>query len=107
VEGLTFTTKVDMDDETEAFITFHNDFLKRFDKVPNFPSVLAYEATQALFRALSQSSNPVDLTDTLKKIGIMNGLQNSFQWDAYGDIKSPSYINQVQNDRFVRLDSEQ
>ena len=107
VEGFTFTTNIDMESDAPAFIKFKEEFIDRFDKDPNFPTVLAYEATQVLFRALRQNPDPADLTDTLKKIGVMNGLQSTFQWDAYGDIKRPSYINQVQNGRFVKLDSKQ
>ena len=96
-----------MESNAPAFKKFKEDCSQRFDKEPKFPTVLAYEATQVLFRALRQNPDPANLTDTLKKIGVINGLQSSFQWDAYGDIKRPNYINQVQNGRFVKLDSKQ
>ena len=85
---------------------FKVDFTQRFDDEPKFPSVLAYEATQLLLKALQQNPDPNSLTETLKNMGVMEGLQDSFQLDKHGDVDRPSYINQVQKGRFVRLNSK-
>lgn len=106
VEGFTFTTNLDMTNETPEFQKFKADFTQRFDAPPKFPAVLAYEAAQVLFNALRRNPDPTTLGETLKKTGSMHGLQSTFKLDAYGDIERPSYINQVQKGSFVRLDSK-
>ena len=106
IEGFTFTTNVDMESHAAAFNQFKVDFTKRFDAEPKFPTVLAYEATQLLFSALRQNPDPAKLPETLKKLGIINGLQDRFQLDEHGDVDRPSYINQVREGRFVRLNSK-
>lgn len=103
VEGFTFTTNVDMENDSPAFRTFKSDFQKRFNKAPNFPAVLAYEATQLLFEALRLDDDPQGLKETLRKVGEVKGLQNNFQLDSFGDVKRPSYLNQVKEGHFVIL----
>jgi len=103
IEGFTFTTNVDMESNTVAFKQFKVDFTKRFDAKPKFPTVLAYEAAQLLFSALRQNPDPANLPETLKNLGAMEGLQDSFQLDKNGDVERPTYINQVQKGHFIRL----
>lgn len=106
IEGFTFTTNVDMESDAASFKKFKANFTQRFDDEPKFPSVLAYEATQLLINALRQNPDPNSLPVTLKNMGVVNGLQDRFQLDKHGDVERPSYINQVQKGRFVRLNKE-
>lgn len=104
VEGFTFTTNLNMDDETAAFTTFKNNFKARFDKEPNFPSVFAYEATQLLLDALRKDPNPANLQETLKNIGNVKGLQGDYKMDSFGDVERQSYLNEVRNGKFARVE---
>jgi branched-chain amino acid transport system substrate-binding protein len=103
VEGFTFTTNIDMDNETAEFKSFKSNFVDRFDKEPNFPAVFSYEATQLLFDALRKNSNRQQLPDTLKKLARVKGLQAEYKLDAYGDIERPPYLNKVKDGEFVRV----
>ena len=106
IEGFTFTTNVDMESDAPSFKKFKVDFTQRFDQAPKFPAVLAYEATQLLFNALRQNPDTESLPETLKKLGAIDGLQDRFQLDEHGDIERPSYINQVREGRFVKLNKK-
>lgn len=103
VEGFTFTTNIDMNDETSAFKTFKINFADRFDKEPNFPSVFSYEATQLLFDALRNNLNREKLPETLKMLPYVKGLQANYKLDRFGDIERAPYLNQVTNGEFVRV----
>ena len=103
VEGFTFTTNIDMNNEAAAFKTFKSNFADRFDKEPNFPAVFSYEATQLLFDALRNNSNRLQLPETLKKLPRVKGLQANYKLDSFGDIERPPYLNQVKNGAFVTV----
>lgn len=103
VEGFTFTTNIDMNDESVEFRAFKINFAKRFDRAPNFPSVFAYEATQLLFDALITNPSREDLPETLKNLARVQGLQDDYKLDDFGDIERAPYLNQVRGGEFVRV----
>jgi branched-chain amino acid transport system substrate-binding protein len=103
VEGFTFTTNIDMNNEAAAFKAFKSNFADRFDTEVNFPAVFSYEATQLIFEALRNNPNREELPETLKKLPKVKGLQANYKLDSFGDIERPPYLNQVKNGEFVSL----
>lgn len=101
VEEFTFTTNVNLEDNSPRFKNFKERFIKRFGAEPKFPSTLAYEATSVLFEAIRQNPGAKNLSATLEKIGHIQGLQGTISLDHFGDIIRPTYINKVQDGGFV------
>lgn len=103
IEHFTFTTIIDMDNDAPAFLEFEKNYVKRFTETPKFPAVLGYESILAIVRALAANPDPTALPQTLIDMGRFASLQDTIQFDIYGETSRPTYVNEVSNGEFISL----
>lgn len=100
VEGVVFSQLFDRKSRHKTYLKFRKRFKDRFDKEPNFAAAHGYEAALALFKALSETSEPEKLKATILEQGIFDGVQGSFEVDKYGDPQRKRYLIVVENGQF-------
>ncbi len=103
VEGMIIDHFMDRDDQRPAYLNFRSNYRTRFAEEPGFAALAAYEAANALFTALGQSTDPAKLKQTLLKIGTFSGVQGDFQLDAFGDSNRPTFLARIENGKFKRI----
>ncbi len=103
VEGMVIDQFFDRDNQQPEFLNFRKNYRSRFAEEPGFATLAAYEAANALFTALRQSSGPTQLKQTLLKIGTFSGVQEDFQLDAFGDSNRPTFLSKIENGKFRRI----
>jgi branched-chain amino acid transport system substrate-binding protein len=100
VEGITLTQFFDREDQSTRYLAFSKAFRDRFNREPGYASVAAYDATRALFVAMSQRGAG-SLKEALLTSGPYEGLQESWGFDRNGDARRKARIAVVRNARFV------
>jgi branched-chain amino acid transport system substrate-binding protein len=103
VEGLIFTTGVNLQSTAPAYLNFQKTYVMRFGETAKFPAILAYEATTYLLKALEQVEDPELLSEQLVKMGPSPGLQDGCQLNEFGDVIRSTYINEIRNGAFHNL----
>jgi branched-chain amino acid transport system substrate-binding protein len=103
VEGLTLTQFFNRDSQLPAYLKFRTDFLARFKREPGFASVVAYDATQAIVKALRLKGNR-SLKQALLEAGPYDGVQGQWNFDRFGDAQRKAFVTVVRNGRFVVVD---
>jgi branched-chain amino acid transport system substrate-binding protein len=89
VEGINVVQTFDRNSSAPRYQTFRQTYLERFHREPGFPGVYAYDATNVVLDALSRQKSGQSLKETVLAIRTFEGLQNSFSFDDYGDVKRP------------------
>jgi len=89
VEGLEFLHSVNIDSHAVAYITFRQQFRKRFGREPLFPAVHAYDATRIVLEALSRRDRGESLDQALLRIRTFDGVQYPLVFTPAGDLDSP------------------
>lgn len=92
LNNVIFTLPVNNNCNLPGFISFREQFLKRFNYPPTFAAVLAYDATQAVAAALRKDPDARSIRETLKRIKSFPGLQGDIALDQYGDPYRQLYI---------------
>ena len=100
VEGMIFSGPFDKDNKDPEFLDFRSSYLQRFGSEPNFAAVYAYEAVLFLAKGLEQAKDDPDRLIAVLPGMRIKGLLGELGLDPYGDIKRPSYIEEVQNQEF-------
>jgi len=105
VEGITVIQTFDRNNTNPRYLAFRDAFMERYHREPGFAGVYAYDATQVIFEALARRTEGQNLKQAVLSIRKFEGLQSTFQFDAYGDVKRPhSSISIVKNGQFVVLE---
>lgn len=104
VEGITMSQFFNRDDASPRYRAFAAAYTARFMQEPGFASVAAYDATQAIFTALTKAGKGQPLKDALLAAGPYEGLQERWNFDRYGDAQRQTYISVVRNGRFVLVE---
>lgn len=105
VEGMYFIGLNKAQFPSEAYESFKDDFFNKYQYEPTFVSVLAYDAFRVMVDALKAADDdgPVAVKKALLEAGSIDGLEESFDMDAYGDSNRKYLIYQIINDEFVPL----
>ena len=85
VDGAVFSNVFDENSQAPAYVSFRDDFVRRFGYSPNFASVCGHEAVNVLVTALRANPDPAVLKKTLLDISEFKGLQTLIIFDAFGD----------------------
>ena len=105
VEGMYFIGLNKAEFPSEAYISFKKDFENKYQYEPTFISVLTYDAFHVMVDALRQadSDSPKAVKQVILEGGSIDGLEETFEIDDYGDCNRKYLIYQIINDEFVPL----
>ena len=89
VEGVNVVQTFDRNSSAPRYLAFRQTYLERFHREPGFPGVYSYDATTVVLDALSRRKGEQSLKETVLAVRTFEGLQSSFSFDDYGDVKRP------------------
>ncbi len=102
VEGVTVVQTFDRNSTAPRYQEFRQAYLERFHREPGFAGVYAYDATKVVLDALSNRKGGQSLKETILSIRHFEGLQGTFSFDEFGDVKRPhASISIVRDGQFV------
>lgn len=101
VEGAFFYRTFDLAGTFPRYQTFLKAFEERFGRRPSYPAIHAYNAAWVVFTALRADARPEALPDTIRRIGVFDGLQGPLNIDRYGDMTGNFFQVEVAEGRFV------
>ncbi len=104
VEGLISYHSFNAESQRPSYLDFKEKFIKRFGYETSFASVLSYDATRLLLKAISQNADPGQLKQTLLGSGTFSGLQSDFKLDQYGDVSRALFQTVIVNGQFKVID---
>jgi branched-chain amino acid transport system substrate-binding protein len=102
VEGMTLTQFFNRDDSSAGYRAFADAYRTRFQQEPGFASVAAYDATRATLQALAAAGKGgLSLKQALLAAGPYRGLQESWNFDRFGDARRRTFVTVVRDGRFT------
>ncbi len=101
VEGMSSIQLFNRELDTPRYQGFLRAYRARFSTEPGFASVAAYDAVQALAQALRQQQDGQTVKQALLASGPYEGLQERWNFDAYGDVQRQTFVTIVRSGRFV------
>ncbi|HBD07374.1 MAG TPA: ABC transporter substrate-binding protein [Syntrophobacteraceae bacterium] len=102
VEGVNVVQTFDRNSTAPLYQAFRQTYLERFHREPGFPGVYAYDATNVVLESLRQRKSGQSIKETVLAIRNFEGLQSTFSFDDYGDVKRPHIsISVVRDGRFL------
>ncbi|WP_367848143.1 ABC transporter substrate-binding protein [Rhodoferax sp. WC2427] len=103
VEDLLIAQSYNRDDTSARYLGFHKAYLARFAREPGFSTIAAYDATTVLLQAMERQERGESVQQAILKYGPFQGLQQSIQFDRYGDTPRKVYFTEVHGGQFVLL----
>ena len=106
VEGAFLVGAIDINDRSDGFTKFKEDYLRKYGDNPNFSSVYSYETAVVLFQAMKMGPNlnPATLKKNIIKIRDFKGLQEDFQIDKFGDNDRTYQMFKIENGELRKVD---
>ncbi|HAA04204.1 MAG TPA: ABC transporter substrate-binding protein [Syntrophobacteraceae bacterium] len=102
VEGVNVVQTFDRNSTAPLYQAFRQTYLERFHREPGFPGVYAYDATNVVLESLKHRKSGQSIKETVLAIRNFEGLQSTFSFDDYGDVKRPHIsISVVRDGRFL------
>jgi branched-chain amino acid transport system substrate-binding protein len=91
--------------DTDSFRAFDEAYRERYGAAPSFSSVHSYEAVRLLAAALKRSSSlrGEDIRAAILDLDRIDGLQDDFTFDRFGDADRPYKVFRVVDGRFTRV----
>lgn len=103
VEGLLMTHAYNRNDDQPSFKAFRDDFKHRFQREFGSFSLLAYDSAKIVFAALKQQQPGENVKTALLKYGPYQGVQQSIQFDEFGDATRQVYFTEIRQGGLVQL----
>jgi len=101
VEGLMIAKLFNDEIASGRSETFRNAFFSQFFYEPTFPAACGYEAVHTLAVALAKTVDRQKIKKTLLTSGPYQGLQDTFDFDRFGDVIRPMTVMEIRSGRFV------
>jgi branched-chain amino acid transport system substrate-binding protein len=105
VEGVTFCSSYDQNNLSQGYVSFKQQFNKRFDTQPDFTALYAYEACRILFKAVEKVEDVSQLKAAVLQQGVFPGLVWDIAINRFGDAHLGQYLTQVIDGQFRAIDS--
>ena len=102
VEGLRIVQNVFRDDTSVAYQSFIATYRERFNREPEYVSILSYDMAAAALQAHMRRTDGMGLKQALLTQGPFDGLQQKIRFNATGDNGRAAYFMVVRDGRFVR-----
>ncbi|WP_394792051.1 ABC transporter substrate-binding protein [Rhodoferax sp.] len=103
MEGLLIAQAYNRDDRSDRYRRFHDAYVARFAQEPGFSAVLTYDGATVLWQAMERQEAGESLRDAVLRHGPYEGLQQSIQFDRYGDTSHKVYFTEVRGGHFVQV----
>jgi branched-chain amino acid transport system substrate-binding protein len=84
-----------------AFVAFREAYRTRFQEMPGFPAVNAYNATRVVLDGIKRRSGAASLKSVILAQRRYEGLLEPIEFDDFGDVQSRTYITTVKDGRYV------
>lgn len=96
---------MDPDSEKHRFKIFKEEYKRRYGENPTFASVYTFEAVEVLSSALQRtdSLDSENLKKALLGLGRIDGLQDDFAFDSFGDTDREYSIFKISEGKFSRI----
>ena len=96
---------MDPTSKKQRFLEFGEEYKKRYGENPTFASVYSFEAVEVLASAMRRASSfePADLKKALLSLGEIDGLQDRFSFDGFGDTDRGYLVFSVRDGAFHRV----
>jgi len=106
IEGMYIVGAVDLNDRSEDFVRFKENFYGRYEENPTYSSIYSYEAANALFQAMKMGTDlkPSTLKANIIKIKDFKGLQGNYQINEFGDNIRKYMIFRFENGELRKVD---
>ncbi len=104
VEGVIFSHRIDRESKAKPYLTFKQRFTERFGMAPDFAAIFSFEAATLLFEALKKNENPKLLKETILSIKTFQGLQGPIRIDPYGDPIRETFLIEIRNGSFIKME---
>lgn len=104
VEGMYLAQFVDRTSRAPAYLSFRQDYLKRFGSEPGFGGTTAYDATTVLLTALERRKSGQSLKEAILAIRTFRGLQDDFSFDPNGETMRRHYITTIKDGQFTKAE---
>ncbi|PDW03627.1 ABC transporter substrate-binding protein [Candidatus Viridilinea mediisalina] len=101
VEGMTLIIAFNPQHSDPAFQRFIERFDQRYQRPVSFAAAFSYEAILVLAKGLHQTKgSTTGLREVLRELGPIAGLQGTFEFDQFGDVRRDLYISSVRAGTF-------
>ncbi len=104
VSGVYIFQHFNSDSTNPAFVSFKNDYIKRFGDLPPFAATYSYEAVSIITEAIKKDANISRIKETIIGLHQFKGLQSDIVIDKNGDPIRPFSLMQVRDGRFAMID---
>lgn len=101
VEGMLTVQGFKRDDDSEPFRQFHAAYVARFAREPGFAALASFDAATVITLAMERQARGESLKEAILKHGPYPGLQQSIQFDRFGDTQRKAYFTEVRAGKFV------
>jgi branched-chain amino acid transport system substrate-binding protein len=102
LDGALVAQYFDRDSPASSYRQFAERYKKRFGDAPGFPSVTAHDAVMLGVDALRQRGDAT-LLASLQRARSFAGLQRAIAIDANGDSRTPMFMTEVRDGRYVSV----
>ena len=105
IEGVIGTNHIDINLANKKYLSFEQKFHERFGEEIIGPAFAAYEAINILIEALSKTTNPKKIKETILKIKTFEGIDSKIVFDKYGDPIRSLIVMKIKNGEYVKIDT--
>ena len=100
-DGLLIVQNYNRDDDSPRYREFRDAYQKRFQRLPGYSSVSAYDAATVLFTAMAKRKKGETVKTAVLKYGPYTGLQQEIAFDANGDTQRKVFFTEIRDGRYV------
>ena len=105
VEGMYFIGIYTSENASDEKLAFEKSFHEKYQYQPSFICFMAYDAFKVLVKGIENADdiNAVAVKESILSLGKIQGLEETFEIDAYGDNNRGYLLHQLINGEFVPL----
>ena len=100
LEGMLVAQYFDRDSQAGRYLDFVQRYTRRFGEAPGYPAVNGYDALMLGIEGVRRRGDGT-LVASLARSRSHDGLQRRIDLDPNGDSRSPMYLNEVHDGRYV------
>ena len=101
VDGMYMAQPFDRNDTSPGYLHFAEAYEARFQSLPGFSSIAAYDATRAALEAMARGATPGTMKQFLLEKGPFPGAQQTTQFDRFGDSLRQALHTVIRDGQFV------
>lgn len=103
IEGLLIVQNHNSTDDSEKFRLFTESYFRRFQKMPGYSSVMAYDAAAVVLSALRDRRKGESVKEAVLRIRRFEGLQQEIVFDRNGDTERKVFFTEIRGGRYIQI----